>query len=206
MNTMSTDLKNASKTRTYELKERARSQEQTRQRIAAAAAGLHEEVGPARTTVTEVAKRAGVQRLTVYKHFPTEGDLFAGCSAHFMSQHPFPDLSDVLAIEEPERRLRETLALIYARFRETERMTANIQRDRLLIPALDAFMSGTADPQIEWIAGKLIGGFRAKGARAGRVAALVAVSIDFWTWRRLKQAGLKDEAAAELMAEAVSGA
>lgn len=199
MNTVSTK-------RSYELKERAKRQQETRARIAEVTAELHEEVGPARTTVTEVAKRAGVQRLTVYKHFPTETDLFAGCSAHYMSRHPFPDLTGPLGIQDPERRARETLKPIYGWFRATEAMTANIQRDRLLIPALDDFASGVMDPALEWVSGELTGGFGAKGARAGRVAAMIAVAMDFWTWRRLKQVGMDDAAAAGLMADAVARA
>lgn len=192
--------------RPYELKQRARDQERTRQRIAEVAADLHEEVGPARTTIAEVARRAGVQRLTVYKHFPTEADLFEGCSAHFMAAHPFPDPSDAVAIPDPKRRVRETLGLLYGWFRETEAMTANIQRDRLLIPELDARASETMDPALRWIAGELVGGFDAGGARADRIGALVAVAMDFWTWRRLRQVGMDDAEAAKLMAEAVARA
>src|SRR4051794_19814848 len=79
------------KKRTYELKERARRQAETRARIVEATVALHEEVGPARTTVAEIARRAGVQRLTVYTHFPDERDLFAACSRHFMAGHVPPD-------------------------------------------------------------------------------------------------------------------
>ena len=200
MNTVATE----STKRPYELKERARRQAETRRRIAEVAAELHEEVGPARTTVTEVARRAGVQRLTVYKHYPTEADLFEGCSAHFISEHPFPDVTGALAIEDPERRVRETLALTYGWFRENEAMTANIQRDRLLIPELDSRCLQMLDPALEWIAAELNGGFGAKGAHAERLAAMVAVAMDFWTWRRLKQLGMDDAAAAKLMAEAVA--
>lgn len=199
MNTMSTQ-------RPYELKERAKRQEETRQRIAAVAAGLHEEVGPARTTVTEIAKRAGVQRLTVYKHFPDEVKLFEACSSHYMASHPFPDVSDVIEIEDPRRRVRDVLGLLYGWFRETEAMTANVQRDRLLMPALDRRASELIDPAMEFIAERLVAGFAARGARAERIAALVAVATDFWTWQRLKHVGLDDEAAAELMADTVSGA
>ena len=205
MNAMSTESKTKPK-RPYELKERARKQEETRQRIAAAAASLHEEVGPARTTVTEIAKRAGVQRLTVYKHFPTEIELFRGCSAHFMSEHPLPYLSKPLALEDPERRVRETLSLLYGWFRETQAMTANIQRDRLLIPALDELVSTTSEPAVEWVAGELRDGFAAKGAGKEQIAAMLAVALNFWTWRRLDQAGLDDDAAAGLMADAVARA
>lgn len=192
--------------RPYKLKERARKQEETRRRIAEVAAELHEEVGPARTTVTEVAKRAGVQRLTVYKHYPTDADLFAGCSAHYMSQHPFPDMTAALGTEDPKRRVRGTLALLYGWFRETEDMTANIQRDRLLMPDLDARVAQDVDPAMDWIAGELAGGFGARGGRAERIRAMVAVAMDFWTWRRLKGLGMEDAAAAGLMADAVARA
>ena len=199
MNTMSSK-------RPYQLKERAKRQEATRRRIAEVTAELHEEVGPARTTITEVAKRAGVQRLTVYKHYPTDADLFEGCSVHYMSEHPFPDVTGALSNEDPERRVRETLTLTYGWFRETEAMTANIQRDRLLIPELDARASKMMDPALEWIAAELNGGFGAKGAHAERIAAMVAVAMDFWTWRRLKRLGMDDAAAAKLMADAVARA
>jgi AcrR family transcriptional regulator len=199
MNTVSTQ-------RTYELKERAKRQEETRQRIVEAASALHEEVGPARTTVTEIAKRAGVQRLTVYKHFPDDVKLFEGCSTHYMTAHPFPDVSGALEVEDPTERVRGTLALVYGWFRENERMTANIQRDRLLMPGLDRRTSEEMDGPMEWIAKGLASGFGARGKRADRIAALIAIAMDFWTWRRLKERGMTDEAAAELMADAVAGA
>lgn len=203
---MSTQSVSTTKKRPYELKERARKQEETRRRIAEAAAELHEEVGPARTTVTEIAKRAGVQRLTVYKHFPTEIELFRGCSAHYLSQHPPPDLSAALAEQDPERRVRETLTLLYGWFRETEPMTAKIERDRLLIPALDEQVAADVEPLLEWVAGELNAGFGGQGARSGRLAAMIAVAMDFWTWRRLKETGLDDGAAARLMGDSVARA
>src|SRR5262245_21017346 len=205
MNIVSTESTKAAK-RPYELKERARRQEETRERIAAATAALHEEVGPARTTVTEIAKRAGVQRLTVYKHFPDEAELFAGCSAHYLQRHPFPDVSEAVKAEDPRRRVRDTLALLYGWFRENERMTANIRRDRLLMPALDARASQTVDPALNFIAEQLVEGFGASGDRARRIAALVAVAMEFWTWQRLKDAGLDDESAAELMSGVIARA
>src|SRR4051795_4870460 len=100
--------------RKYELKERAAKQEDTRRRIAAATAGLHEEVGPARTTIAEVARRAGVQRPTVYNNFPTERELLGACQAHFLEQNPPPDPSAALAASDPAERLRRVLEEFYA--------------------------------------------------------------------------------------------
>ena len=69
--------------RRYELKERARRQAETRQRIVDAAVELHTSVGPARTTISAIAERAGVERHTVYAHFPDEPTLFRACSTHW---------------------------------------------------------------------------------------------------------------------------
>ena len=58
--------------RSYQLKRRAERQDETRQRIIEATIELHQTVGPAATTVTDIAQRAGVGRVTVYRHFPDE--------------------------------------------------------------------------------------------------------------------------------------
>src|SRR3954464_14031038 len=95
--------------RTYTLKERARKQAETRQRIVEATAALHADVGPARTTVAEIARRAGGQRLTVYNHFPEERELFGACSAHFVMEVPPPDPGAWAAIGDPAGPLRTAL-------------------------------------------------------------------------------------------------
>src|SRR5918998_3836126 len=107
MNTMSTQ------TRKYELKARAESQRETRDRIARVAAELHEEKGFAQTTVAEVARRAGVTRLTVYNHFADLSELIPACSAHYMALHPPPDLDGALSLEDPGERVTAALARMY---------------------------------------------------------------------------------------------
>jgi AcrR family transcriptional regulator len=91
-------------TRRYQLRKRADAMEATRRRITEAAMELHGTVGPARTTMTAVAERAGVQRQTVYRHFANEEELFAACSRHFASQHPWPDAGGWEAIADPAER------------------------------------------------------------------------------------------------------
>src|SRR3954453_9992816 len=138
--------------RPYRLNERARRQEQTRRRIAAATAALHEEVGPARTTTAEVARRAGVQRPTVYSNFPRERDLFAACQAHFLTQHPPPDPAAALALADPLERVRQALTGLYAWYRDTEAMTGNVQRDRRLLPELDTMLAESSHAKLNQIA------------------------------------------------------
>src|SRR3954467_13213648 len=92
--------------RRYELKERARRQEETRQRIVDATVALHREVGPARTTIAEVARRAGVGRVTVYNHFPDDVSLLAACSDQFATENPPPDPIEWKSVKDPEARLK----------------------------------------------------------------------------------------------------
>ena len=188
--------------RTYRLKARAKRQEETRRRIAAAAASLHEEVGPARTTIAEVARRAGVQRPTVYNNFPRERELFAACQAHFLAEHPPPDPSPALALGEPAERVRGVLEAFYGWYRTTEAMAANVQRDRRLLPELDALLAETADRELEALADGLARGLGPSGRAAVRTRALLRLALEFSSWQRLARDGLSDAEAAHLMAEA----
>jgi AcrR family transcriptional regulator len=77
--------------RTYTLKRRAERQAETRRRIVEAAVDLHSSIGPARTTVSMIAERAGVQRHTFYAHFPDERSLFLACSGLTLERDPLPD-------------------------------------------------------------------------------------------------------------------
>src|SRR6478752_2631839 len=115
--------------RKYELKQRAEHVADTRRRIVEATVALHEQIGPARTTVSAIAERAGVQRLTVYRHFPDERSLFEACSGHWAAHNPAPDPSTWVALDDPEERLRVALIEIYAFYRATEGMTGNLLRD-----------------------------------------------------------------------------
>ena len=195
MNTVSTQK------RRYELKARAEAQQATRARIAAAAASLHQEVGVAKTTVADIARRAGVQRLTVYNHFPDLDALLPACSAHWLSRHPLPDFETALALEDPAERLRAVLAALYAWYRETAPMQRRVWGERSTVPELDAWMARSTDAILAELAGPLAAGFDHPKARE-----LVALALAFWTWHRLDREGLDDEAAADLMASVVSPA
>lgn len=192
--------------RKYTLQARGERQAETRRRIARATAELHEEVGPARTTIAEIARRAGVERLTVYNNFPDEYRLFAACQQHFLAQNPPPDPSPAFAISDPCLRLEAVLTGLYDWFGCTERMSANVRRDREILPALDALMSDTVDPQVAELAGALAAGFTDADPPLRPVRAAVRLALDFWTWRRLAHEGLDTSSAARLMTDAVRAA
>jgi AcrR family transcriptional regulator len=186
--------------RRYELKARAETQQATRARIAAAAAALHEEVGIAKTTVADIARRAGVQRLTVYNHFPDLQTLLPACAAHWMTEHPLPDLEPVFALEDPAQRLRAALTALYGWYRENAPMQRHVLGERASVPELDAWLSQSADARRAQLAETLSAGFDRPDAHA-----LVALALDFWTWQRLDREGLDDAAAAELMTGVARG-
>lgn len=196
----------SSQIRKYELKARAEKQAETRRRIVEATLALHQEVGPAQTTVAEIARRAGVQRLTVYNHFPNETELFDACGQHSMEKNPPPDPSAALALDSPDERLRAVLGPLYRWYRKNARATENLQRDRLVLPALDTVMRIRMDKQFAYLADTLAAGFAPKGRPAKGVRAAVGLALDFWTWRRLAGEGMSDDAAAALMVGAVKTA
>jgi AcrR family transcriptional regulator len=192
--------------RTYTLKERARKQDETRRRIVEATSELHQEVGPANTTVAEIARRAGVQRLTVYNHFPTDAELFGACSAHWLERHPPPDPATWLTLHDPAQRLRAAIGAFYARYAETETMTGNVLRDAQLLPALAGVLQGAAAHQAA-VAEQLLEGRGLRGRRRARARAAIALALSFASWRTLvRDQGLSHDEAVELAARAVEAA
>jgi AcrR family transcriptional regulator len=190
--------------RKYELKARAESQRETRERIAKVTTELHEERGVAHTTVAEIARRAGVTRLTVYNHFADLSELLPACAAHYERLHPTPDFATALAQSDPGARVRDALGRLYGWYRETEPMFGKLFSDRASVPELDRFLEQNIDRTLANLANDLTAGFAVRGRRAVRRHPLVRVALDFWTWRRLTREGLVDEDAADLMTAAVA--
>lgn len=185
----------------YTLHARAARQNATRARIVATTLTLHQEVGPARATVTEIARRAGVRRLTVYNHFAEEGDLFEACQNTWLATHPLPDLGAAFAAPEPTERFRRILLGLYGWYRETQSMTANILRDRSAEPALDALLVRTMDAQLTSVLNGLASSWPVRDSRRSALRASIAVGLDFWTWRHMTTEGLTDAQAADLIVQ-----
>ncbi|MGH2560519.1 MAG: TetR/AcrR family transcriptional regulator [Thermomicrobiales bacterium] len=192
--------------RKYELKRRAERQEQTRQRIVEATVALHGSVGAANTTISAIAERAGVERLTVYRHFPDERALFGACSAHWNAGHPAPDPEPWQAIPDPADRLHHGLTELYAWFRQGEPMIANSLRDA---PAIPALMEATAPVfvLIEQMAAILAGGWDVPPDRRRLFRAAIGHALDFHAWRSLARTqDLTDDQAVALMTAMVHAA
>jgi AcrR family transcriptional regulator len=192
--------------RVYRKQRRAESEEETRRRIAAGAAELHGTLGPARTSVSAVAERAGVRRSTVYRHFPDEAALFAACTAHWMAANPPPDLASWAATSDPEARLRAGLSELYAYYRSTEQMMANLHRDEETMPIVQQLFSGFRQ-YLSMAQDTLMAGRRARGAPRQLIAASIGHALAFPTWRSLvREHSLEDAAAADLMYRLVAAA
>jgi AcrR family transcriptional regulator len=174
--------------RKYELKQRADAMEETRLRITEAAMELHGSVGPARTTVTAVAERAGVQRHTVYRHFPTEAELFASCSGHFGALHPWPDTDAWSRIDDPRERLATGLDELYRWYEETGDMWTRILRDRELVEAIEPALQPFYD-YVGRCVGTLSAGWGLRGRRKRVLEASIRHAVEFATWQSLVGSG-----------------
>lgn len=185
--------------RKYRKRRRAELEDETRRRITEAAVELHGSVGPARTTISAVAERAGVQRATLYRHFPDEEALFDACSSHWAAEHPLPDLTDWAGVADPEERLRIGLSELYAWYQDGQEMLERTTRDAALVPAMRSAVERMGGWFAEAVA-TLVRGRSERGARRRRVEATIGHAVSFSTWRSLvRDQGLSDSAAVDLM-------
>ena len=188
----------------YELKRRAERQEETRRRITEAAIELHSTVGGTQATISEIAERAGVQRRTVYNHFPTEHALLTACMGHYWAFNPLLDPTPWEEIADPEARLRRALAEIYAFYGRHERLLANFAADAHVNPTVRE----VAEPYYrhwERMRDILAAGWKASDGRRHLLGAALDLTLDFQTWSTLvgRRGGIGDEQAVELMVEMV---
>jgi AcrR family transcriptional regulator len=179
------------------LKKRADEMAKTHARITEAAIELHGTVGPSRTTMSAVAERAGVERRTLYRHFPTEADLFAACSTHYFASNPWPDLGGWRAIDDPQQRLEHALDELYTYYERTEPMLSNVLRDaELLDSARDAV--APLNEYLNEAAEVLAAGRGARGRRRQLLMGALRHALAFSTWRSLSGNGIGRSDAAKL--------
>lgn len=187
------------------MRRRAERVEETRRRITEAAVELHGTVGPARTTISAIAELAGVERLTVYRHFPDEAALFQACSSHWLALNPLPDPGGWGETDDVLERLERALTELYAWYRRTEQMMSRIVRDGPLVPAL-------AGPLADWrayeqaVVDVLATGWGVRGRRRRLVLAALGHATAFTTWASLAERGLAEGEAVEVMRGLVASA
>jgi AcrR family transcriptional regulator len=185
------------RSRPYTKVRRAEAEEETRVRIVEALVALHEEVGPSRTTVSAVAAQAGVERLTVYRHFPDEGAMIRACSAHWSRLHPLPPVPDLAGVA-PAAACRRVLLPLYAWYRENQRMLTQITSDieRVAIIA-DVFR----DPLDEYLSTLADALDRTWPRRNARRRTTLRHALELTTWRSLDRLTYDDRRAVAIVAE-----
>jgi AcrR family transcriptional regulator len=191
--------------RRYEKRARAAQEEATRRRVIDAAIALHGTVGPARTTISAIAERAGVRRATVYRHFPDERALLLGCSGAWRERNPVPDPVAWSAIADPPARLEHALDALYRWYEQAEPMLSAVLRDMQAMPIIAELQAG----RLEYLAGVengLAAGWGARGKAAARVRATIGLALDFYAWRTLNERGLSRRDAVAVMSSAVRAA
>lgn len=185
-------------TREYVMKKRAEKQAETRRRIVEATIGLHSSVGPALTTFSMVAERAGVQRHTLYAHFPDDRSLLLACSGRHLERDPLPEVEAWRIINDPEQRLRTGLGAIYAWYQRNADLTAHIVRDAEVHPVTQEIVELRVRPAMASYMEVLGAGLTAQQRP------VLALALSFHTWRTLsRDAGLSVEAAVDVMVRAM---
>jgi AcrR family transcriptional regulator len=192
--------------RPYRMTRRAELEEETRRRITESTVALHEELGPAHTSISAVADRAGVRRSTVYRHFPNEDALFAACSSHWRAANPAPDPGAWSRITDPAERTRTALHELYAFYRRTEPMFTSLLRDERLVPTVQRLLRdfyGYLAAIEDVLSARR--GLRGRSLRSTRAA--IGHALAFATWRSLTHdQRLSDEDAVALMSVLVERA
>lgn len=190
--------------RPYRKAARAASEAATRQRIVESAVALHLERGPAQTSMNAIAEHAGVNRVTVYRHFPDERALLEACSAHARSLHPPPDLEAWRSLEDPRERLEVALTQLYAYFRRTESGWANVLRDAELMPLVNEMVQRRL-AYLREARDVLLVGWPASEDGLPPLRAVLGLAVDFRTWQTLaRRENLDDGAVVTLMLRLVA--
>lgn len=196
--------------RPYTLRQRQARLDEMRQRITAAAFDLHATVGPSRTTISAIAERAGVQRHTVYHHFPDLDTLYAACTAHGLQASGVPDPAAWASIADPVERLRHGLTQLFAWFRRSERMLTMILGDAMATEPAEPRAGDGPEPDLfdrhmSAVLETLSAGWTCRATARPTLQAVLAHSIAFETWRSLTRASLSDEAARDLLVAVADG-
>ncbi|HEX8102341.1 MAG TPA: helix-turn-helix domain-containing protein [Solirubrobacteraceae bacterium] len=188
---------------------RAEHQAETRQRIVEAAVSLHLERGPAKTSINAIAERAGVNRVTVYRHFPDARTLLEACSTHAARVNPPPALDGWRRIEDPRRRTEVGLTQLYDYFRRTEAGWANLLRDAEVMPLVKEMTEKRRLAYLREARDVLLDAWPDRRTRRPLLRAVLGLAVDFRTWQTLgRREQLEDRTAVALMvllATAVAG-
>jgi AcrR family transcriptional regulator len=191
--------------RKYTKKIRAEQQVQTRDRIVQAAMELHEELGPRDTSISAVAERAGVQRLTVYRHFPDDTQLFHACSSQWLTLNPPPDSNQWQQETDPITRTQTALESFFRYYRKTQTMWSGVYRDAKEVPAMDEPLR-KFHGYLDGISDDLSAHWQLRTKTQQRLAkSTLHHCLKFSTWQSLDREGISDKQMATLATKWMAG-
>lgn len=185
-------------TRKYKKTKRAEQQEQTRERIVEATVALHEELGPANTSIKAIAERAGVQRLTVYRYFPDDLSIFQACTSHWLSFNPPPDAADWQDMANAKEKTATALLAFFKYYRGTETMWTGAYRDVEDIAALREVLQGF-EGYIDQVRDSLLAPWKLKGKSKQQLSITLRHCLRFTSWQSLKREKLNDKQIVDLV-------
>ena len=165
---------------------------------------LHEALGPAQTSIKAIAEEAGVQRLTVYRHFPDDESLFEACTSHYLGLHPPPDLVTWAAIQDASERSRAALIAFYHYYGQTKQMWTVAYRDVDALEALQKPMS-QFEAYLDLVTDDLVKPWNQTHNRKKQLQLTLRHALRFSTWLSMKKAQIKDDKIAELVQSWLAG-
>ncbi len=186
------------KKRKYRQKRRAEQARETRQLIVESMMALHEELGPAQTSISAIAEHAGVQRLTVYRHFPDDASMFKACTSHWLGLHPLPADADWEEVEEPWQRIASALLAFYRYYSGTERMWQVTYRDLDDVDALQAPIAAV-EAYLDKVRDDLVSMMKVKAKEKKILSLTLRHALRFSTWQSLKHENLSDKKMVDLV-------
>jgi AcrR family transcriptional regulator len=186
------------KKRKYTKTRRAEQQDGTREKIVEATVALHEQLGPANTSIKAIAEKAGVQRLTVYRHFPDDASLFQACTSHYLGQHPPPNMADWAGRQDADERSRAALLAFYRYYRSTEKMWTVAYRDFDQVPAMQPPME-QFQAYLDMVRDDLLAIWKVKQDTKKSLALTLRHCLRFSTWASLKNENLSDKKIVDLV-------
>jgi len=179
------------------MKQRAEDQERTREKIVEAAVALHGTVGPKNTSISAVAKKAGVQRLTVYRHFPDEESLFRACSMHWLQANPPPGIGVWDSEKDARQKTSSIVHALFDYYRQTSSMWRLVYRDIDQVPAMQAPLDDFHE-YLAAICDTLIACWQPRGRKSPSLKATVRHVLSYSTWESLSEQKLTDKQMADL--------
>jgi len=182
--------------RSYRLKQRAESAEETRRRLVEATFALHGEQGIAATTMKQIAERAGVGVGTVYHHFPTLDDTINACGQMVMATWPPPSEAIFAGVPTMKERLTLLARALFAWGDQVAFDVIRMDRDRLAI--VHEFVEREQAHRIELTRAAL-----APFAIDRDLIRIAAALLDVGVYRALQRAGMSLEEAAIAIADVI---